>query len=196
MNLKSSYKNKKLKANFIFSLSGPITILEISESIYDLIGYKPEDFFNGKQLLKTQIHRDDNDIYNDIFSNQNLPKFNQAFIKNFNLRVRNKNGTIVCIKAICKKEFINPDSGPTLELTLQDGKSLWKKQGPGDFSIEFKSMMENTNDYIYFKDRNHVFTGASQTLVSLTYPSEHWTDLLGKTDYDVFPEEYADHYYS
>ena len=57
-------------------------------------------------------------------------------------------------------------------------------------------MMENTNDYIYFKDRNHVFTGASQTLVSLTNPSEIWTDLLGKTDYDVFPEEYADHYYS
>jgi PAS domain S-box-containing protein len=56
-------------------------------------------------------------------------------------------------------------------------------------------MMENTDDYIYFKDRNHVFTGASQTLVSITEPSEHWTDLLGQTDYDVFPEEYADIYY-
>ena len=36
-----------------------------------------------------------------------------------------------------------------------------------NYSIEFKSMMQNTNDYIYFKDRNHVFTGVSQSLVSL-----------------------------
>jgi hypothetical protein len=27
----------------------------------------------------------------------------------------------------------------------------------------FKAMMENTEDYIYFKDCNHVFTGASKT---------------------------------
>ncbi len=57
-------------------------------------------------------------------------------------------------------------------------------------------MMEVSDDYIYFKDRNHVFTGASQTLVSITDPSEHWTDLIGLTDYDVFPENYADKYYS
>ena len=56
-------------------------------------------------------------------------------------------------------------------------------------------MMQNTDDYIYFKDRNHVFTGASETLVSLTDPSDKWTDLLGKTDYDVFPEKFADVYY-
>ncbi|MFZ4625236.1 MAG: EAL domain-containing protein [Rhodoferax sp.] len=56
-------------------------------------------------------------------------------------------------------------------------------------------MMENSNDFIFFKDRNHVFTGASQTLVSVTDPSQHWTDLIGQTDYDVFAEEYADVYY-
>lgn len=59
----------------------------------------------------------------------------------------------------------------------------------------FVAMMENTDDFIYFKDRNHVFTGASQTLVALTHPAEHWTDLLGQTDYDVFPQAYADIYY-
>jgi PAS domain-containing protein len=61
--------------------------------------------------------------------------------------------------------------------------------------VNFAAMMDNTDDYIYFKDRNHVFTGASQTLVSLCDPAEHWTDLLGQTDYDVFPEAYADVYY-
>jgi PAS domain S-box-containing protein len=59
----------------------------------------------------------------------------------------------------------------------------------------FAAMMDNTDDYIYFKDRNHVVTGASQTLVALCAPASHWTDLLGQTDYDIFPEEYADIYY-
>ena len=58
-----------------------------------------------------------------------------------------------------------------------------------------KAMMDNTDDFIFFKDRNHVFTGASQTLVALTPPVEHWAELIGKTDYDLFPEEYADAYY-
>ena len=58
----------------------------------------------------------------------------------------------------------------------------------------FVAMMENTDDFIYFKDRNHVFTGASQTLVH-HLAREHWTDLIGQTDYDVFPEAYADVYY-
>ncbi|MDQ6957346.1 MAG: bacteriohemerythrin, partial [Mariprofundaceae bacterium] len=57
-------------------------------------------------------------------------------------------------------------------------------------------MMENTTDYVYFKDANHVFTGASKTLLALCKSVHKWTDFLGKTDYDVFPEEYADIYYS
>ncbi|MEY4139754.1 MAG: hypothetical protein RLZZ371_1936 [Pseudomonadota bacterium] len=62
-------------------------------------------------------------------------------------------------------------------------------------TANFRAMMDYTDDYIYFKDRNHVFTGASQTLVSICDPADHWTDLLGKTDYDVFPEALADVYY-
>ena len=58
------------------------------------------------------------------------------------------------------------------------------------------TLMDNTDDYIYFKNRDHVFTGASQTLVEITEQTERWTDLLGKTDYDVFPREFADIYYT
>jgi len=189
-------RSKRLEADFYFSLSEHLTLLSVNESVSDLLGYGTNSFLNERLELKNLIHKDDQDISEIIFSAENAPKFNEGFIKSFNLRMRRKNGSIICLKAICKKEFISPEAGPTLHLLLQDGKSLWKKQGHGDFTTEFTSMMENTNDYIYFKDRNHVFTGASQTLVSLTDPSEHWTDLLGKTDYDVFPEEYADGYYS
>ena len=82
-----------------------------------------------------------------------------------------------------------------LNLLLQDAKTLQRTLSDASTMVNFTAMMENTDDFIYFKDRNHVFTGASQTLVSLCDPAEHWTDLLGQTDYDVFPEEYADGYY-
>jgi PAS domain S-box-containing protein len=83
----------------------------------------------------------------------------------------------------------------TLDLRLEDARNLWGRQYSEPMMSNFVAMMENTDDFIFFKDRNHVFTGASQTLVAVTHPAEHWRDLLGKTDYDVFPEAYADIYY-
>ena len=56
-------------------------------------------------------------------------------------------------------------------------------------------MMENTDDFIFFKDRHHVITGASQSTVAFCASAEHWTDLIGLTDYDIFPESLADIYY-
>jgi PAS domain S-box-containing protein len=56
-------------------------------------------------------------------------------------------------------------------------------------------MMDNAEDFIFFKNENHVITGASQTLASICPSAQHWTDLIGQTDYDIFTEEYADKFY-
>src|SRR5574343_139351 len=112
----------------------------------------------------------------------------------FNARLRNAAGSIVCVRGRFSKQA--DESGRIrLDLYLADARSLWVRQDSQSMMANFVAMMENTDDFIYFKDRNHVFTGASQTLVAITQPAEHWTDLLGKTDYDVFPEAYADIYY-
>ena len=52
----------------------------------------------------------------------------------------------------------------TVDVLLQDAKSLWRSSGDQTMMANFKAMMDNTDDFIFFKDRNHVFTGASQTL--------------------------------
>ncbi len=174
---------------FLISLEGSITNISVSDNIFELIGYKAESFLNGEVSLRKLIHPKDADISDLLFSNKTNIKSGS-----FNLRMRHNDGHIICLKADYKKSALG--KGHSLELILKDAKSLWKNKFVEKFTNEFISMMENTNDYIYFKDRNHVFTGASQTLVNLTSPSEHWTDLLGKTDYDVFPEEYADIYYN
>ncbi|KAB2907445.1 MAG: PAS domain-containing protein [Dechloromonas sp.] len=114
-------------------------------------------------------------------------------IRVFNIRLRHADGRIRC----CRGEACDhhDPTGRRREIRLQDARRLAGKIDVGTMMLNFRAMMESTDDYIYFKDRNHVFTGASQTLVSLTQPAERWTDLLGKTDYDVFPEAYADIYY-
>ena len=173
---------------FLISLEGSTTNISVSDNIFELIGFKAEDFLNGEISLRKLIHPKDDDISDFLFSNKLNIKSGS-----YNLRIRHNDGHIMCLKVDYKKSAIG--RGHTLELILKDPKALWNKNISDKFTNEFISMMENTNDYIYFKDRNHVFTGASQTLVNLTSPSQHWTDLLGKTDYDVFAEEYADIYY-
>ncbi|TAN65899.1 MAG: PAS domain S-box protein [Methylobacter sp.] len=187
-----------LEAHVSIALTAPIEVLSVTDSIEDLLGFEAGDFLTGRASLKDRIHAHDRDIADDLFS-IGIDNSSGAF----NVRIRQANGRIRCIKAHYSKA---PDTANAdvviLELLLQDAKSLSKSQcriqgiAEQAMMFNFKAMMENTDDYIYFKDSNHVFTGASQTLVSITEPTEHWTDLLGLTDYDVFAEAYADIYYS
>jgi PAS domain-containing protein len=55
-------------------------------------------------------------------------------------------------------------------------------------------MMDNSDDFIYFKDANHVFTAGSKTLVDVTSVEDR-SEFYGKIDYEVFDKEYADEYF-
>ncbi len=185
-----SLENLNTEFRISLSLANPMVALSVSQDVYALLGYKADDFLTGKVNLQSRIHADDQDITEMLFSKES----NRASAT-FNIRLRNADGRIRCFKGQYTKKVDNTGHGILLELLLQDAKSLWQQDCDQTMMANFKAMMENTNDYIYFKDRNHAFTGASETLVAITDPSEHWTDLIGKTDYDVFPEEYADIYY-
>ena len=174
-----------------FNLSNSITVLSAGKEIEKLLGYTSDDLVAGSIDFKQLIHKDDLEIVQQLFS----PTLIDTLIT-LNFRMRRKSGRIQCLRACYKKTFNKESEEILLELYLQDAASLKQDIVDQTLLYNFTAMMETTDDYIYFKDRNHVFTGASQTLVSVTDPSEHWTDLIGLTDYDVFPEEYADKYYS
>ncbi|NTV96885.1 MAG: EAL domain-containing protein, partial [Thiobacillus sp.] len=150
--------------------------------IQALLGYPPGDFLDGRIALLSRLHPDDLDVAEARFAATCIHP------GGFNIRMRQADGRIRCLRGESTAL-----AGGLIELVLQDAKSL--RQETGAMTADFTAMMENTDDFIYFKDRNHVFTGASQTLVAITRPAEHWRDLIGQTDYDVFPEAYADHYY-
>lgn len=184
-----------LVTSFCITLSSPNRVISISNDIDELLGFNAEDFLTGKVSLQKQIHADDHDIADMLFSTEQNQNSTAGNTGNCNIRLRQSDGHIRCVKVHYTKSPDNADEYTILQLQIQDSKSIKQPLSDQPLMANFKAMMDNTDDYIYFKDRNHVFTGASQTLVSITDPSEHWTDLLGKTDYDVFPEEYADIYY-
>ena len=187
--------NKKCQVdevNLNYQIDSTVSLVSVSSGIETVLGYSAEDFMDGSITFMDRLHKDDTDIADILFSPQTTSKRQIT-----NLRLRHQDGRIRCIKASYTKSTGTEKEGKhtNLNLLLQDAKSLPRTMNYVADVMEFRVMMENTDDFIYFKDRNHVFTGASQTLVAICDPSEHWTDLLGRTDYDVFQEELADIYY-
>lgn len=175
-----------------FTHHGTPRVVSASPSTQDLLGYTAEQFLSGAVKWSDLVHPDDQDIIEWLWS----PTLSPA-TGSFNIRLRHQDGRIRCVLGHYLLRSLTPadhPTEPTLSLQLTDARHL-HQHNPVMLTPSFVAMMENTDDFIYFKDRNHVLTGASQTLVSITSPTAHWTDLVGQTDYDVFPEAYADTYY-
>ena len=183
-------QNLFLEARIQIGLSGSLPVLSVDDAIQDLLGFGPDAFLKGEVSLRNLIHTGDHDIASELFAGTAHPSSGEVSI-----RIRQANGRIRCVRVQFDKVLNDSGTAIALDLLLQDAKSLSRNLSIKPMMANFKAMMENTDDFIFFKDRNHVFTGASQTLVAITDPSEHWTDLIGQTDYDVFPENYADVYY-
>jgi diguanylate cyclase (GGDEF)-like protein/PAS domain S-box-containing protein len=59
-----------------------------------------------------------------------------------------------------------------------------------ELSLDFVSFLENTSDFIYFKDKSSRFRFCSQTLAKITGHAS-WRDMIGKHDLEVFPPDIA-----
>ncbi|HOE40655.1 MAG TPA: PAS domain S-box protein [Rhodoferax sp.] len=170
----------------------PHTVSSVAGDVESMLGYSASKLLQGEVSILALIHPDDQDVLDAMLHIQPQSAA-QPQTHVCNLRLRQASGRIRCLVAQYAHELAA--TGVVLNLRLRDAKSLFDPVNALAADPGFRSMMESTNDFIFFKDRHHVFTAASQTLVSVTQPSTHWTDLIGQTDYDVFPEEYADIYY-
>jgi diguanylate cyclase (GGDEF)-like protein/PAS domain S-box-containing protein len=159
-----------------------------SQEIKSLLGFTPEDLLTFRVNLKERIHAHDSQLAEALFRPET-----QSGSGTFNLRIRHADGRIRCIKAHATKK---EEGGQiVLELLLQDVRSLQRESDPSPMLAKFTAMMENAEEYIYFKDRNHVFTTVSKKVTAHSLLHEKTISCLGHTDYDFMLEEYADIYY-
>ncbi|MBY0455515.1 MAG: PAS domain-containing protein [Burkholderiaceae bacterium] len=63
-----------------------------------------------------------------------------------------------------------------------------------ELNIDFISFLENTKDFIYFKDKKSRFRFCSQTLAEITGHAS-WREMIGKNDLEVFPDDTAQIYH-
>ena len=156
------------------------TIVFADFDIIDLLGYSNDMLTEGIISLRDIVHPDDHDFFERL-----------ALRKPFmtTLRMLHANGNIKIIKAGC-----TPLKDDMWKIEMQDPILLAKSVEDTMIVQNFEAMMENTDDFIYFKDRYHVFTAGSHSLVHLTNVAIK-EKLVGQTDYEVFSREYADKYF-
>lgn len=63
-----------------------------------------------------------------------------------------------------------------------------------DIENLFFYLLEITSDFMYIKDTEHKFVYASDSMAIL-FGFESWKELVGKTDFDIFPSNHANYYY-
>lgn len=174
-----------IETRISIALDHSMAAVSVSNDIHSLLGFNAIDFLAGKVSLQSRIHKDDQDVADELFSTEPNP-----VSRSFNIRLRHADGRIRCIKGHYNK--VRQANEWVLELLLQDATSLWQAQTEQSMLTNFNALMNNTDDFIYFKDTNHVFTGASESLVKTAPQLTHWQDFLGLTSYDIYSEEHAD----
>ena len=162
--------------NITLTPKPPYIITGTSQNIENILQYKFGDLEQNSTDIEMILHKDDHDL------------LHRSNFKNFTARFISKNQQTFVFRV----ELIQSDTEITLH--LYKAVELVKNIPASTIISNFHAMMDESDDYIYFKDKNHLFTAASKSLVHLTNVKSK-DDLIGKTDYEVFPKEYADLYY-
>ena len=166
-------------------------VLSASAGIEALLGFSAADFLREKVTFEDRIHPHDADVAGVLFSHQSAEKSGT-----FNIRLRHADGRIRCVRGEYNREQLDGTGKVALDLLLADANSLYAGPSEPASLTTIDPMMNCVGEALYFKNRNHVFTAANQTTMrSFSKASGNGACLLGKTDYDLFPEEYADLYY-
>jgi len=172
-------------ATFCFALSSPPRLVAAGEDVDSLLGYSQEEFHSAKVQLQDRIHPEDAVLAESLFSQNHTGASGSV-----NLRIRHADGKIRCLKARFAKTHTQED-GFMLDLWMEDARKVGE---PGDEVLiaSFKTLIEQTNDYIFLKNCNHVILAASRSLPDFTESTNQAGELVGKTDYDIHPEAVAD----
>jgi two-component system, sensor histidine kinase and response regulator len=93
--------------------------------------------------------------------------------------------------------FVIPGDGASeqilvcMDIDVTDRKLAEKKVA--DFNRDFEAFLNQTTDFVYFKDAASRFRFCSQAMANISGRA-HWRDLIGKHDREVFPADTASLY--
>lgn len=191
-----SFEDKMLMANGISLFSSnndEFVVISVNEdAFFELIGAKDSRRGATKLLdCNSFIHLEDRYLCTYTFLSQ--LKEDHA---SFNIRLQKEDASVVVAWIELDKLYSNNDNKTiAYEAKVFSSKSLLTKDILYEASINnYSSVLSSSNDFVYFKNLNHAFTGSSKTMANITGFSSG-DEHIGLTDYDIFPKEHADIYY-
>ena len=176
-----------LEAELRLTWKDQLDVQSASERVGELLGYKPGDLLTGAIGFESLIHPADCSRIRSLFSSSapNRPGEMCA-------RIRDRNGRMRC----CRMRYTR-DKTSRSEILLTVSLSL---PGPAEHASEIRepatdllAMLQNIDQCACVKNSYHAILLANEGFRALVHGRER--DLAGLTDYDLFPEEYADRSY-
>ncbi len=162
-----------------------------SDEIFRLFEIDKAQFAATYEAFLSAIHPDDREAVNSAYS-RSLESRAPYAIEH---RLLFADGRIKYVREQCESTF--SDTGQPLRSvgTVQDiTESKLTEKTILELNRNFVSFLENTTDFIYFKDQDSRFHFCSQTLADITGHAS-WRDMIGKHDLEVFPKDIAQIYH-
>jgi PAS domain S-box-containing protein len=180
-----------LDANLRLSITDRLTVVSASEEVAALLGFTAEALEGGGVPLRERIHAADLEAMEALLS----PK-NRRRSGGFQLRIRHADGRMRVGRGQYQKEKAAAGGKLTLEFesgTGADGHGRRGKAGEGaPLAAQLRALLEYSDDVLVFKGLDHRIRAAGQKLRGFCDWKGEAEELVGRTDYDLFPEEFAD----
>jgi diguanylate cyclase (GGDEF)-like protein/PAS domain S-box-containing protein len=179
------------EADFRLRWKARLDVLSAGDRVEILLGYSPDDFLSGNISFEKLLHPDDAAHVRQLFSAEIQEESGEE-----NVRMRHADGRIRCLRWQYDREAAG-DESPILQVKLRDAAGIEPGATGSTVAADLKAVMETVGDEsVCVKDRNHVITAASESFSRMfSDAAGPVRNLVGLTDYDLYPEEYADRSY-
>ena len=176
-----------LEGELLLTWKDQLDILSVGDGVEGLLGFKPHALLSGTYSNERLIHAGDLPRLRGLFASAMARRTGE-----FPLRVRGADGRIRCLGFRYTRE-----RGPASEVLLRGCLAPFRLEElepeMWEHSLELLAALDSVDQGACVKDRHHAIVLANQSFRAML-PARPG-DLMGLTDYDLFPEEFADRSY-
>ncbi|HEX4286996.1 MAG TPA: EAL domain-containing protein [Terracidiphilus sp.] len=175
-----------LDADLRLTLTDQLDVLYSSDRVERLLGYRREDLASSASL-QPLLHPEDFVALRALFEPGEAAHTGATL-----LRIRGADGRIRCISFRYLRE---KTSRGAVELTLHIADSGLKARPPElhASTADMLALLDNLDQCACLKGRDHVIRQVNRSFQKLFHEQDR--EIIGLTDYDLFPEDYADKAY-
>ena len=175
-------------ATLTYAFGERVDLSDAQGNTQALLGCAAEDLTVGRSRFESRVHPDDADLVTQALSSAPEHESGET-----TLRLRGAGERVACVHL---RWCTDSAADPKLRiLRLQDVRTmrnpgLTTLAGPG-----LRALLMAEDALVWIKDLRHVLAAASLTLAELCPVRRTAAEMIGLTDYDLFPEAWADRFH-